>query len=165
MIILDAAFAHPRGLLGYLGGIIMARSTSERNAWTLSLLDLQPEHHVLDVGCGPGALIQALAAHVTNGIVAGVDLSLVMLQQATRRNAEMIGTGRVQLQQGSALALPFADASFDIVLSANSVPFWPINWLGFRRYAVCSSRGERSRSCSNRSGLSGPGVNSSKRPE
>jgi hypothetical protein len=43
MIILDAAFAHPRGLLGYLGGVIMARSTGERNAWTLSLLDLRPE--------------------------------------------------------------------------------------------------------------------------
>jgi ubiquinone/menaquinone biosynthesis C-methylase UbiE len=61
----------------------MGRSLVERNAWTLSLLDLRPKDHVLDVGCGPGALIQALAAYVTNGIVAGVDLSPLMLQQAT----------------------------------------------------------------------------------
>ena len=29
--ILDAAFAHPQGILGRLGGLIMARSTKERN--------------------------------------------------------------------------------------------------------------------------------------
>jgi ubiquinone/menaquinone biosynthesis C-methylase UbiE len=154
MIILDAAFAHTRGLLGELGGVIMARSTSERNAWTLSLLDLRPEDHVLDVGCGPGALIQALAAHVTNGIVAGVDLSPLMLQQATRRNAEMIGAGRVQLQQGSALALPFTDASFDTVLSANSVPFWPDQLAGVQEIRRVLKPGERLRSCCNPSGPS-----------
>jgi ubiquinone/menaquinone biosynthesis C-methylase UbiE len=130
MIILDAAFAHPRGPLGYLGGIIMGRSTSERNAWTRSLLNLRPENDVLDVGCGPGALIQALAAQVTSGIIAGVDLSPVMLRQAAKRNAKTLRAGRVRLQQGSALALPFADASFDTVLSANSVPFWPDQLAG-----------------------------------
>ncbi|HET9223120.1 MAG TPA: methyltransferase domain-containing protein, partial [Roseiflexaceae bacterium] len=76
----------------------------ERNAWTLSLLDLRPEDHVLDVGCGPGALIQALAVQVTSGIAAGVDLSPVMLRQAARHNAKTIHAGRVQLQQGSASA-------------------------------------------------------------
>jgi ubiquinone/menaquinone biosynthesis C-methylase UbiE len=130
MIILDAAFAHPRGLLGYLGGIIMARSTGQRNAWTISLLDIQADDRILEVGCGPGALIQMLAASATDGLIVGIDSSPVMLEQAAKRNAQTMYSGRVQLHQGSAIALPFDDASFDTVLSANSVPFWPDQLAG-----------------------------------
>ncbi len=107
MEVLDAAFGHPRGLLGRLGGIIMARSTGLRNEWTISLLDIRHADRILEVGFGPGALIQALAARATEGFIAGVDVSPVMLRQASRRNAQAIEEGRVQLQQGSALALHF----------------------------------------------------------
>ena len=110
----------------------MARSTKQRNAWTVSLLDIGQDDRILEVGCGPGALIQVLAARATKGVVAGVDLSPVMLQQASRRNAEAIREGRVCLQPGSVLALPFEDASFDIALSANSLPFWPDQEAGVK---------------------------------
>src|SRR5215469_1600222 len=132
MNVLDATFGHPRGPLGRLGGVIMARSTRQRNAWTLSLLDIGQDDRILEVGCGPGALIQVLAARATKGVVAGVDLSPVMLQQASRRNAEAIREGRVRLQGGSATALPFEEASFDTALSANSLPFWPDQEAGVR---------------------------------
>src|SRR6266487_4154512 len=108
----------------------MARSTRLRNEWTLSLLAIRRDDRVLEVGCGPGALIQAPRA--TEGFVAGVDPSPIMLQQAARRNAEAIGEGRVQLQLGSATALPFEDASFDKALSANSLPFWPDQEAGVK---------------------------------
>jgi ubiquinone/menaquinone biosynthesis C-methylase UbiE len=132
MNVLDATFGHPRGPLGRLGGVIMARSTRQRNAWTVSLLDIRQDDHILEVGCGPGALIQALAARATEGLVVGVDLSPTMLQQAERRNARAIHEGRVRLQVGSATALPFEDASFDKALSANSVPFWPDQEAGVK---------------------------------
>ena len=132
MRVLDAAFGHPRGALGRLGGVIMARSTRQRNAWTLSFLDTGQDDHILEVGCGPGALIQVLAARATDGLVVGADLSPVMLQQAARRNAQAIREGRVRLQLGSATALPFEDASFDKELSANSLPFWPNQEAGVK---------------------------------
>ena len=132
MNVLDATFGHPRGPLGRLGGVIMARSTRQRNAWTLSLLDIGPDDHILEVGCGPGALIQVLAARATDGLVVGVDLSPVMLQQAARRDAQAMREGRVRLQLGSATALPFEDASFDKALSANSLPFWPDQEAGVK---------------------------------
>jgi ubiquinone/menaquinone biosynthesis C-methylase UbiE len=99
----------------------MARSTGQRNAWMVSLLDIGRADRILEVGCGPGALIQALAARATEGFVAGVDPSTIKLQQAVWRNAEAIRKGRVQLQVGSATALPFEEASFDTALSANSL--------------------------------------------
>ena len=58
--VLDATFGHPRGPLGRLGGVIMARLTGQRNGWTVSLFAIGQEDRILEVGCGPGALIQAL---------------------------------------------------------------------------------------------------------
>ncbi len=110
----------------------MARSTKQRNEWTLSLLDIQQGDRVLEVGFGPGALIQTLTTRATEGLVAGVDLSPTMLQQAAQRNAQAIREGRARLELGSATALPFEDALFDKALSANSVPFWPDQEDGVR---------------------------------
>jgi trans-aconitate methyltransferase len=84
MKLLDAAFGQPHGLLGRLGGTIMARATAERNIWTIALVDIKPECRILEVGCGPGALIKALAERTTDGFIVGVDPSRVMLKQATK---------------------------------------------------------------------------------
>ncbi len=130
MLILDAAFGHPRGPLGRLGGMIMARSTGPRNAWILSLLDIHGDDRILEVGFGPGVVIQSLAARATEGVIAGIDTSPLMVQQASRRNAQAIRDGRVHLQQGSALALPFEDASFTTAFSINSVQLWPDSFAG-----------------------------------
>jgi ubiquinone/menaquinone biosynthesis C-methylase UbiE len=130
MKILDAAFAHPRGLLGRLGGMIMARGSAERNAWTIQQIMIDRSYRCLDVGCGPGALIYALAECTPDGLVAGIDTSPLMLNQASKRNAQLIQRGRVQLHRASALALPFADATFEIAVSANSVQLWPDQLAG-----------------------------------
>src|SRR5579884_1694021 len=143
MKLLDAAFAHPRGLPGWLGGTIMGRMTRMRNQWTLSLLDIRPDDHILEVGFGPGALIQHLAAKATAGYVAGVDMSPLMLKQASKRNVEAIGEGRVHLRTGSALELPFEDASFDKALSANSIHIWSDRLAGVKEiYRVLKPGGE-----------------------
>jgi SAM-dependent methyltransferase len=55
-----------------------------------------------------------------------------MLRQASKRNAQAIGEGRVRLQLGSATALPFEEALFDKALSANSLPFWPDQEAGVK---------------------------------
>ena len=130
--VLDTTFGHPRGLLGCLGGMIMGRATGQRNEWTLSLLDIQRHDRALEVGCGPGALIQALAARATEGLSVGIDPSPIMLRQAVRRNADAIRDGRVQLRLGSATTLPLEEAAFNKALSANSLPFWPDQEAGVR---------------------------------
>lgn len=141
--LLDAAFAHPRGLPGRLGGMIMGRSTRTRNAWTLSLLDPQPDASILEVGCGPGALLQALATRVTTGQILGIDPSPLMVELATRRNQVAITRDLVRVQQGSALALPAEEESVDLALSANSVPFWPDQLAGVREmHRVLKSGGK-----------------------
>lgn len=62
---------------------------------------------VLEIGCGTGLVLERLTPHA--GSVVGVDLSPGMLELARRRALEVY--------EGSATALPFPDASFDVVCS------------------------------------------------
>ena len=64
---------------------------------------------VLDVGAGTGKLADALPPGVR---VVGVDLSAAMLEQARRRGSRVDGV------QGSALAFPFREGTFDALVSA-----------------------------------------------
>lgn len=68
---------------------------------------------VLDAGCGTGALLGWLGELASPRHPAGVDLSSAALRQCRRLHP------RAALAQGSAIALPFADERFDLVLSAD----------------------------------------------
>jgi len=85
-------------------------------ARSLELLHVGPGMRVLDVGCGPGALLPALAQLVgAEGRVVGLDYAAPLLETA-RERVEAAGVGeRVELVAGDAHRLPFADASFDAV--------------------------------------------------
>jgi SAM-dependent methyltransferase len=69
---------------------------------------------VLDLGCGAGATALAFAERAAS--VVAYDLTPEMLEQARRQAAER-GLANVRFEQGDAAALPFADASFEVVTS------------------------------------------------
>lgn len=117
-------FAHPTGWLGALTGHLMALKNRERGEWIASLLGARGTDRLLEIGFGPGVDVARVAGLATQGHVAGVDPSDVMLRQAQRRNAAAIASGRVELRLGEATALPYPDASFDCVFSTNTVQFW-----------------------------------------
>lgn len=75
-----------------------------------------PGETVLDVGCGPGSLAVALKRKVATGRVHGIDASPEMIQVAR----EKAGKARCDIDFRVALieALPFPDASFDLVTSS-----------------------------------------------
>lgn len=76
-----------------------------------------PGDRVLDVGCGTAEL-SILMAGRRGARVVGIDLSPGMLEVG-RRKVERAGLGdRIELSEGNALDLPFADAGFDAVASA-----------------------------------------------
>jgi ubiquinone/menaquinone biosynthesis C-methylase UbiE len=73
-------------------------SNRRRNAWVVSLLDVQRDDRVLEIGFGPGVAIRELARLAADGYVYGLDHSEVMVRQAARRNAEGVRRGRVDLR-------------------------------------------------------------------
>lgn len=128
--ILMRMFGRPTGLLGRLGGTILARANYRPAVWTIGLLNLRRDDAVLEIGFGPGVAIELLAASAR--YVAGVDPSPEMVRQATRRNAEAITAGRAELHKASAESMPFADQMFDKALAINSMQLWPDAAAGLR---------------------------------
>ena len=88
------------------------------------MLDVRPDDHVLEIGCGPGLAILQLSHIAREGYVCGLDHSELMLRQAAKRNAEGIRRGVVDLRLASVEALPMFDAPFDKILAVNSAMFW-----------------------------------------
>ncbi|GAB4208343.1 MAG: class I SAM-dependent methyltransferase [Coleofasciculaceae cyanobacterium] len=125
-------FGRPKGILGRLGGFILARTKRDFTQWVIHLLEIQPDDKVLEVGFGLGVGIQMLADAVSTGYVAGVDYSTEMVQQAKALNRKAIEAGLVQLQYGSVEALPFADDTFDKTLAINSMQVWTDVMVGLR---------------------------------
>jgi len=125
-------FGRPQGLLGRVGGLIMARTNQRCAAWVIALLAIQPHDRVLEVGFGPGVGIQLLARSASAGYVAGVDVSAAMVAQATTRNAHAIARGRVDVRHGAVERLPFADETFDKALAINSMQVWTDAGAGLR---------------------------------
>ena len=97
------------------------------------LIDAIPPQHLLDrVGVAPGQSVLDVATGTGNvavraaeagAYVVGLDLAPELFETA-RPRAEALGV-QVDWVEGDAEALPFADASFDRVLSAFGVQFAP----------------------------------------
>jgi ubiquinone/menaquinone biosynthesis C-methylase UbiE len=130
--ILMRMFGRPQGVLGRLGGVIMARTNASAAAQVVDLLDVRPGDKVLEIGFGPGIGIQVLAERSPAAHVTGIDLSPEMLDQAAARNANAVRDGRVDLERGSAESLPFPDESFDKAFAINSMQVWPDAVSGLR---------------------------------
>jgi ubiquinone/menaquinone biosynthesis C-methylase UbiE len=88
------------------------RDTPEVLAEKVEFAKPQPTDLVLDVACGPGAFVLALAPRVR--LARGIDLTPEMLRQAREfQLARMISN--VTFECGEAEQLPYPDASFDLV--------------------------------------------------
>jgi SAM-dependent methyltransferase len=88
---------------------------------TLDVAGVTAGQEVLDVGVGDGNT--AIEAARRGAVVTGLDISPQQLELARRRiAAEGLS---VELREGNAEALPFDDASFDLVVSVLGVIFAP----------------------------------------
>jgi ubiquinone/menaquinone biosynthesis C-methylase UbiE len=125
-------FGRPKGVLGRLGGVIMARVNRDAALQIIEWLDVRPDDKVLEIGFGPGVAIQLLLHRVPAGSVAGVDYSQEMVRQAAARNAAALRNRKVDLRYGSVERLPFADETFDKALAINSMQTWPDARAGLR---------------------------------
>jgi len=113
---------------GWLGRIIlwsMNRTHSRLTDWGLTHVSIGSTEIVLDAGCGGGRTVGKLAARTTGGRVCGLDHSEASVAAARRTNRRWIEAGRVEIRQGSVSALPWADATFDLVTAVESHIWWP----------------------------------------
>jgi SAM-dependent methyltransferase len=138
------AQAHdPTGPVGRVEGWVFAHRSSNvrRNRWAVELLEVKPRDRVIELGCGPGVAVAALARRATHGLVVGVDHSAVMIAQARRRNAHAISEGRVHLIHAPLEQLEMAGEQFDAALAVNTVGMWPEPTVRLREIGLRLLRG------------------------
>lgn len=126
MRVLDMAFGHPRGVVGRVGGEIMARENAEQERRAVRQAELRPDNQVLIVGHGPGVgvVLAATAVRPPDGCVIGVDPSQAMRVMAADRCSSRGVADHVELRAGGAERTHCSDASMDVALSVNNVMLW-----------------------------------------
>ena len=114
------------GMLGWMvwsskvGKLAERDRLLDRRAWT-------GQERVLDLGCGRGLLLIGAAKRLTSGRAVGVDLWQAEdlsgnSANATLENARREGVAdKVRVETADMRALPFADASFDVIVSKAAI--------------------------------------------
>jgi ubiquinone/menaquinone biosynthesis C-methylase UbiE len=107
------------------GGFLYGTRRGKFEVWAdiLSQLGLRGNETLLDLGCGRGAVLLSAAKLLLGGQAVGVDLWKISDQSGNalavaERNAQAEGVaGRVALHTADMRDLPFADETFDVVVS------------------------------------------------
>ena len=90
-------------------------------------LELRGDEQILDIGCGRGVVLMLAGQRLTTGRAIGVDLWRKRDQsgntpEATKRNAKAEGVAdRVEVRTADMTALPFQNASFDVIVSSIAI--------------------------------------------
>lgn len=88
----------------------------------IQCLNIPPDCRILDVGCGSGWAVYQMSRYAIKGRLIGIDISPAMVAKATRSYGK---PGRVTFMHGEAERIPLADNAVDLVVSFESVFFWP----------------------------------------
>jgi len=95
----------------------------ERIRWSVTVLDVQPDDRVLEIGCGRGAALELIGESLVRGRATGLDRSAVAIASTQARIRRYIDTGKVRLIQGALSDASFDD-QFDKVFAINVNLFW-----------------------------------------
>ena len=81
----------------------------------LSTLNLQPNEGILDIGSGPGLLVEDMATIIgPGGSICGIDVSAAMIALSKKRCSHL---PQVEFREGDATSLPYNNDEFDVAVS------------------------------------------------
>ncbi len=103
---------NPSALAAPLLAALWNRRNATLNDVAYARLGLQPDDRVLEVGFGGGYLLGRIAAALTTGFVAGVDVSPAMVALCRRRYRSLVQAGRLELHCAPAESLPYPAGHF-----------------------------------------------------
>lgn len=102
----------------------MNRGHSPVYEFGLSHVELPRGGRILDAGCGGGELLRRMARRAPDAMLAGIDISPASVEATRQRNRRAIEAGRMEVKEGAVEALPWPDATFDLVTACETVYFW-----------------------------------------
>ena len=102
----------------------MAGKVSERLAWAVDTLAIEPADRVLEVGCGHGVAASLVCERLGSGRLTAIDRSHTMIEMASRRNRRHISSGRAIFETVSLEEASFAEGRFNKVFGIHVVALW-----------------------------------------
>lgn len=91
----------------------------KRFIWAVDVLDLQPSHHVLEIGCGVGLMAEVIGSKLDDGKLTAIDKSSFMIDRAKRRNRRFIVDNVSTFLTADFLTVDFPRSSFDCIAAFN----------------------------------------------
>lgn len=93
-------------------------SLTPTREYILKVLDISKPLKILDLGCGPGELIQELLRRNSDLDITGLDYSKGMLKESERKNPK---AKHIHMDVANLHSLK---EKFDVIISTHSIPYW-----------------------------------------
>jgi ubiquinone/menaquinone biosynthesis C-methylase UbiE len=116
---------NPTGPVGVAIGDYMNAMNGALNAVLFRKLSPQRGNRILEIGFGNGKLLSDLMNLAPDLSYDGIDVSDLMVAEATAFNRALVAAGRAAFQRASSTAIPFDAGTFDRAVAANTIYFWP----------------------------------------
>ena len=113
---------------GFWGSRILSSMNIHHDAltnWGLEHVSIDPQFHILDIGCGGGNALSKMSKMAVDGKLCGIDHSEVSVKESKKKNKEDVKSGKIEIIQGSVSHLPYEQHSFDLVTGIETYYFWP----------------------------------------
>ncbi len=97
---------------------------SQRLTWAVDVLAVQPDDHLLEIGCGHGVAVSLAADRLATGHITALDRSAKMIETARTRNAAHIAAGRVTLVCAALEVADVGVGGFDKIFAFHVADLW-----------------------------------------
>ena len=122
--LLARQLGNPSWIVGNLAALLWNKRNTALNDAAFDTLALDPDDRVLEVGFGGGYLLGRMSSAVTEGFLAGIDVSSVMVAFCKRRYRSLVRDGKLELRRGQAESLPYPSGRFTKICTVNSIFYW-----------------------------------------
>ena len=89
-----------------------------------ALCQIQPSNNVLDIGCGSGAAVRAIAKILTTGHVTGIDPTPRMISLSNELTPSSLLNRTASFLLASAEQIPLPNESCDLIIAVNTLHHW-----------------------------------------
>ncbi len=115
----------PSGLFGrFIMPFFFEFGNIELNNLVFDTLSVKDSDHLLEIGFGPGALINKIAKKMKSGMIEGIEVSNSMIESAQKKNKKFSKEGKVKIQLADIESAQFDENNFDKIFSVNAIYFW-----------------------------------------
>ena len=95
-----------------------------RIRWAVEFMEVQPNDHLLEIGCGPGAAAELICSRLETGKLFAIDRSESGVDRTRRRCAKYIEAGRLTVRQIDLATLRVPVKRLTKVFAFNVNLFW-----------------------------------------